>query len=182
MLISNDQITKLSADEYLQFLVEVYFKFYENQEILLTVSNVRKQNVFSTKAIQTLFDYTAADKLGTTPLNAPYVKGYPHIARILNQATDYVINHRKSCNCIIFDFYKGVFGAMNIRIDAIFKGEEVAGIISRSFNFTKAYFEMNQCVKPPSAKGLKIETAQINTLTPRQKQVLFLGAPDMAHI
>ena len=182
MLISNEQIKKLSVDQYLQFLIEVYFKFYENQEILLAVANLRKENVFMTKVMQDLFNYTAVDNSGNTNFSSSYIKTVPEISNTLFQAIDYVIKHGKSCNCIIFDFYKGVFGGMNIRYDAIFKGEEVAGVVARSFNITKAYFEIDQHIKwkSSSTEKLKIEIDQINTLTPRQKQVLFLVLLDFS--
>lgn len=168
-------IDKMSADEYLQFLLDVYFRNYIDKKILMGVYDVQKRGKFSTELSKKIFSYTEPDFFNLTPDQQPVLQKFPKVLALINNTFDLVLSRGDSYTCVIFDRINSHFGAMHLRVDPIFHGNIICGIVTRSYNFTKLWFGVDKfTTRIENHEKVVISADDLMVLTARQKQMLFL--------
>lgn len=171
----DDYVESMELNEYLQFLIRNFFSQYKDKKIMLSIYNIEKQLVFSTKLTQEILMMNILDIIYTTPLQRDNKNLHSKYLHVLDKALNFVLKSQEGCSIIAFDKLGNMFGALQVRLDPLFKHNSICGISLRAMNFTKLFFGVDKVADLGYINsGKKIGKSEIEHLSNRQKQILFL--------
>lgn len=171
----DNDVESMELNEYLQFLIRNFFSQYSDKKIMLSIYNIEKQLIFSTKLTQEILMVNILDIIYTTPLQRDNNNPHSKYLHALDNALDFVLKSQEGCSIIVFDKLGNRFGALKVRIDPLFKHNDICGISVKAMNFTKLFFGVDKGADLVyTNSGIKIGRSEIEHLSNRQKQILFL--------
>jgi DNA-binding CsgD family transcriptional regulator len=175
----NQWVNQLSNEEYLQFIIDNHFKYYVDKKLFLSIYDTKRHLRMSTRLNEETYHYTVEELKGIPYEEFPHLQGHTHIINSIIEGMEYVIQHQVPVIFIIFDKYKDLLGAMHLKMDPILTPRyEVCGICTTHYDFTKLFFGVSASHLHNNKKNIT-NKSNLQTLTERQKHVLFLLALNM---
>ena len=163
----------MQSDEYLELLIQNFYARYAQQNVLLSVYNLKQQIVFFTDQLAKISGFTKSDLYNTIDELAQKYPGTACVHKIFKDSFEVISRQCLTVSTFYHGFRDGYFHVVLYQIEGLIFQNEICGYTCKSTNLTP-YF-LNPPMKfTTSNKKAILTKEQLNILSKRELQVLFL--------
>ena len=167
-------VKNLNKDQYLQFMLDIFYRNYKDKNMLITIYDSHKKLRFCTDLGSKILGVNLAKTIGESIFKSPVFKKNPTALRKYDALQSHVLSTGNSASIIIFDKYNKLIGATHGQITPIISPKnEICGLEVKTYDFTKLFWGAHHLKE---AKETSEPEYDFSRLSPRQRQILLLLA------